>query len=43
MEAGLALLDLILVVDHLKDARAQLGAHLAKHSVGLQTLDHEVL
>lgn len=43
VETRLALLNLLLVVDDLKDAGAQLSSQLAQNAVGLQGLDHKVL
>ena len=43
VEGALALLDLVLIVDHFEDAGAELGSDLAQDTIGLQRLDHQVL
>ena len=43
VERALALLDLVLVVDSLENTVAQLGAHLAEHTVRLEGLNDKIL
>ena len=42
VEGALLLLDLVLVVDGLEDAGAQLGTHLSEHTVGFERLDDKI-